>query len=317
MNLNEEYLKIISELNDDHYFDNEVYFANVLREPYDIFIYKQFALLVPYQVLPGGYKFGYSRGGIRYNPDTVGSHAIQDAFKAIFGQLKAAKYIYLIIDHIKPTSAYTALLGNRGIWNNKKKGTAVIYPKENWVNKFKSKERYNLTYAGKKGVEVEIYHANEFSRIDFECFKAIHEKSLTKSMGHYFMPSLETLKAVAENMDCYFVFAKYKEKYIAFNVSIFNPSKTRLERVFAGSDKNYASIRAPEYLEIKFIDYLVKQNVNYYDLWMLNEGDGYTSFKQKLADEIIEFAPRSIWYMNKYLGYPYLLLSKLKEKLLN
>jgi hypothetical protein len=50
---------------------------------------------------------------------------------------------------------------------------------------------------------------------------------------------------------------------------------------------------------------------------MLNEGDGFTSFKIRLADEVINFASRSIFYANRFLGIPYFYLSKLKAKLLN
>jgi lipid II:glycine glycyltransferase (peptidoglycan interpeptide bridge formation enzyme) len=316
MNSTNTYKEIIANIPDSHYFDDEEYYRDVLKTDYEIITVGKFALNISFQEVFLGFKVGYVRGGMRFNNDNSSIEEFKNAVDEFQKILARKKYIYLIMEHLRTKSEFTEFFKNIAPFQTKK-GTAIIYPKAEWLSKFKSKDRYNLTYAGKKGVEVKIFAGKEFNPAEDEKFYEFIEMIRKKSAGKYFFPDYDAICRLLKVMDCYIVLAENKDKYIALNISVFNPAQTRLERVFAGSDKNYASLRAPEYLELKFIEYLAQNNVNYYDLWMINEGDGFTDFKKKLADEIIEYAPRSIWYINKLIGLPYLFLSQIKAKLLN
>jgi hypothetical protein len=197
-------------------------------------------------------------------------------------------------------------------------GTVVIYPKPDWIKKFNSKKRYDLLMGAKKGVEIEFIHNDkEFGSPERkkQIITALYDMmvfTLGRHQTRFTIFPREKFERIFEHMDYILVLAKHEEEPITFNLSLYNTNKTRVERLYAGSNEKGLKMRAPSLMEMHMVEYLTSIGITYYDMWGINTKDyvGVTEFKKSLGDELLLFPP---YYSGIYVHKT---LAKLTEKLL-
>jgi FemAB family len=289
--MNTEFEQLIASIDYDHYFDSEAWVRDVYKTPYDLIQKDGFAILIEYYH-KFGKKIGFSRGGIRFDRKAKNLEAYKQFADYLQHELKHLGYLYVGIDHTEEENEYTAYFQKTDI-RPFVEGSAFVYPKENWIQKFNSKKRYDLTFAGKKGVTVKFL-TSDAQMPDLDTFYTLVQETLKRHKNIYTLPDRATFGRIFTHMPFILAVAVFEGKWIAYNLSLYNPNKTAVERVFAGANETGLRMRSPSFIEISMVEHLTSLGIKTYDLWGIKEGDGFTEFKKSLADEIKHYSRFSI-----------------------
>ena len=321
--MDEEYQKIVLSNVPNYHFDSEIWNKDVEKNQYEIITKDGFAILINFKKR-SIFKTGYSRGGIRFDHNSKTLEEYREFLEYLKVELKNKKYTFVGIDPVEEVNQFNSLLDKQN-FRAHPEGTALIYPKKEWITKFNSKKRYDLTYASKKGVEVKLFTNNNWlgdinhDELELEKFFTLVKESLQRNKNAYSLPSNDEMKKIFENMNFILPIAIAEDKYISFNLSLFNPSGNLVERLYAGTNDEGTRLRAPSLIEVRMVDYLTDLGIQTYDLWIIKKGMGATEFKKSIADEIKEYAPYSIVNIQPFLSFVYTKLVKtfiaLKHKL--
>lgn len=197
-------------------------------------------------------------------------------------------------------------LGNEIFSNMKmKKVAGSVQPKDTLVlnldlseegimSEMKSKTRYNIRLAEKKGVE--IFHGDLLEE-NFEVFWNLIEETSSRDgiVPHgkvYYRKMLETLQE-SSNLCSRLYFARYEGKVIAANIVLFFDSYAVY--LHGASSNKYRNVMAPYLLQWRQICDAKKRGCNKYDFWGItinNENPrwgGITRFKEGFGGEAIRY----------------------------
>ncbi len=164
------------------------------------------------------------------------------------------------------------------------------------LNSFKSKTRYNIRLATKKGVTVRVSE----DMADLDKFYAMIKKTASRQGIRLHPKDYYQLMLAQENTRLYL--AEYEGKIIAANMIIaFANTMTYLH---GGSDHEYRKVMAPHLLQWQAIQDAQAAGLKYYDFYGIDEikWPGITRFKMGFGGEIIkrpgtfEIPLNKIWY---------------------
>lgn len=309
--MNNKFSQIINTIDYDHYFDSEKWFCDVLKSSYDIIEKDGFAILLEYRRL-FGYKVGHSRGGIRFDRNKKTFEEYLEFIKFLKSEAKAKGYMLVGMEPVEPANKFNTVFKTTK-FREAMPATAFIYPKENWLNRFNSKKRYDLTYAAKKGVKVEIITNPE--KLSEELVTEMYNLmlfTLTRHVSKYTIPDRETFGRIFKYMDFMVPIAWLDGKLVSFTICLHNANKTRVERLYAASNETGLKLRAPSLIEVEMVDYLYHKGIKIYDLWGIRLfDDGVTVFKKNIADDVVCYAPYSVITILKPLANVTIILVQL------
>ncbi len=331
--MDQSFIDIITSIDYDCYFDSEAWFKNVLKTKYDIITNNGFGILIEYRSILGR-NVGHSRGGIRFDKSTKTIDEYRDFVEYLKRELRNKRFSFIGIDHCETPSEFTESFEKSDVREHIR-GTALIYPTPNWIGKFNSKKRYDLVYAGKKGVKVAFYTNDDafgsipdedtssftITKTDelpddiFEKFHDLVQETIKRHGNRYPVPDKETFRRMFTNTKFVLSLAVSETGPLAYTLCFFNPNRTALERVFAGAREEGLRFRAPSFIEITMVNLLSRINLPIYDLWGIKEGDGFTEFKKSLADEVKQFAQYSIIKADPAIANLSIFLIKLSRRL--
>lgn len=319
--MNSEYDNIIKMIDYDHYFDREIWFKDVLKAEYDLIVKDGFAIIIEFRVR-FGYKIGHSRGGIRFDRKKKNFEDYLKFVDYLKKELQQRKYVILGIDFMESENAYSKIFEKDDVFRESIPGTVVIYPKENWIEKFNSKKRYDLTYAKKKNLAEITFFTNvgEETTIPKEIITQLYgliSFAYKRHQSSFPIPTEDVFLRIFKHVPYILAVAIHENNCIAFNLSLYNHTMTRVERVYAGANEDALRLRIPSAIEIDMVDYLHKRGVTYYDLWGIRreEHDGVGQFKRSIGDETIFFPEYGIMRVHSFLASLLILSMKISRKI--
>jgi hypothetical protein len=312
--MNQDFKDIISQIEITHYFDQECWFKDVLQTPYDIIVKDGFGIIIENYQKFGG-KIGFSRGGIRFNKKEKSLEEYKTFIDYLKIELKKRKYIFVGIDHLEIEDSFNSIF-EKSDYRDYIQGTALIYPKKDWIMKFNSKKRYDLNSGTKKGLETEFISnipslpVNSGSQVDLDKFYDLANQTFQRQGLKYPFLSKDACERLFSNVHYMLTIAKKENQWVAYNLSLLTPDLKRMERLYAGASEEGTKLRAPSLIEVKLIETLSDMNIEIYDLWGIRDGAGYSDFKKSLSDEVIYFKPLSVIKVNPPIAHIILFLIK-------
>ncbi|MDD3481095.1 MAG: peptidoglycan bridge formation glycyltransferase FemA/FemB family protein [Patescibacteria group bacterium] len=179
----------------------------------------------------------------------------------------------------------------------------------------KSKTRYNIRLAGKKGVTVQVTD-DEDILCNLLSETAKRQKGYSPHPKEYYT---KLVKDLARN-DVAHIFVAYNKDLnpiAAILVSFFGEVATYLHGGFSDKDRN---LMAPFLCQMEAIRYAKKKGCRYYDMWGVAETDnpsdpwaGITRFKEGFGGEKIVFPGAYDYVLNNFWYNTLTLLSKIKK----
>lgn len=193
-------------------------------------------------------------------------------------------------------------------------------PEEKLLKDMKSKTRYNIRLAQKKGVVVK-----EMTNKDgFEIFWKLYSETMKRQK--YFGHDYRYHKTVFENLKnkIAYIFVAYlqAQPLAAYELFIF---KDRAYYPYGGSSLEQKQVMAPNLLMWEALRFAKTKGAKYFDMWgasapAASEKDiyaGFTRFKEGYGGRYLEFAGSYDLIINSNFYTLYSLLYKLRRVMLN
>jgi lipid II:glycine glycyltransferase (peptidoglycan interpeptide bridge formation enzyme) len=276
-------------------------------------------------VLKHVYQITYHR--IPYTPYKIGylprSIMPSDAaVELIYSESKKRNAIFFKIEPNEPYESETPALltlSNHPLFPEWTQILDLNESEDQLLKKMKSKTRYNIHLAKKKGIVVKEMTNDK----GFEIFSDLYFKTTErqKYKGHtvdYHRIIFEYLK----NSSSHIFIAFYNDKPLAaYHVFLY---KDVLYYPYGGSSDEHRNLMAPHLLMWEIIKYAKKQGAQKFDMWgSLEKGysqespwAGFTRFKEGFGTEFYQFAGSYDLIINEKLYYIYNILYKIRKKLL-
>jgi lipid II:glycine glycyltransferase (peptidoglycan interpeptide bridge formation enzyme) len=152
----------------------------------------------------------------------------------------------------------------------------------------KSKTRYNIRLAEKKGVTTRIASIDEYD-VFWELIQNTYaRKSISTHSRHHY----ETI--IRNNPNAYLVFAEHEGKVLVANLMIRHGNTVTY--LHGGSDKRYQNLMGPQYAQWDEIMRSKADGYQFYDFWGIAPDDtpshpwaGVTRFKKGFGGEVVTF----------------------------
>ncbi len=191
--------------------------------------------------------------------------------------------------------------------------------KEKLLSNLKSKTRYNINLARKKGVLVEfLYIDNSNFQQNFDQFYKILE--ITSKRGQFGIHSkqhyLNILSEKSNTFKPFLAVAKFKDNVLAGNIMLH--TKNQSIYLHGGSDNQKREFMAPYLLQWSCIEKALEENKQIYDFWGISDKkdswSGITRFKRSFQGYDIDYLSPKVIIFNKIIFYLYIMYIRLKTR---
>jgi len=198
------------------------------------------------------------------------------------------------------------------------KGKTLFTPTSYWIDlakseedllkSFKSKTRYNIRLAEKKGVEVSEDNSDKAFNAYLKLMReTVHRQRFYAHSEKYHRLMWQFLKKAGI---AHLLVAKYKNKiHTAWIVFKWGD---KLYYPYGASTHKDKNIQANSLMMWEAIKFGKKQNKKTFDLWGREPGKGFAKFKEGFNPEVVEFLGTWDLIINNKYYYIYLILEKLR-----
>jgi lipid II:glycine glycyltransferase (peptidoglycan interpeptide bridge formation enzyme) len=253
-----------------------------------------FANVIEYELLWVGRYWYIPRGPVVNQQSSKNNSQVQDFLQSILTKAKQENIGWI---RIEPTDELSMRLWEEIAEVTLKKAAHNVQPKEilvmridgseeEIVSQMKSKTRYNIRLAEKKGVK--IFTSNEQEHIDAFCDLVdvtAKRDGITPHPRAYYQ---KMLQIIPDNMLKVYL-AEYEGKIVAANLVVF--FGTYATYLHGASGNEYREVMAPYLLQWRQIQDAKKSGCTHYDFGGVKLGDGennwagITRFKQGFAPQ--------------------------------
>jgi lipid II:glycine glycyltransferase (peptidoglycan interpeptide bridge formation enzyme) len=175
----------------------------------------------------------------------------------------------------------------------------ITKSEEELLKNMHHKRRYNIRYALKNGVKVEIKQGKKA----FDTFYKLHDKTakrqgFLKHSKDYFEKAWKVL-----GKDVYFVQAKVGGK-VAVSWFVVVSNKT-IYYVYGGSNPESNKLHPSDLVGFETIKLGKSKNCTLFDMWGAEQGKGFTDFKLKYGSIMLSYMPSQDFIVNKLAYYQF------------
>lgn len=201
--------------------------------------------------------------------------------------------------------------------NSCERGKTLFTPTSFWVDLtktekdllagFGSKTRYNINYATKKGVKVEVDNSDKAfeqylklmrETVERQGFYA-HSEKYHRLMWKHLKGKIANLLIAKNDGDVLTAWIVFK-----YNNFLYYP--------YGASSMKYKNLQANSAMMWEAIKYGKKNRCKVFDLWGREEGKGFTKFKEGFSPEVVEFVGTWDLVIDKNYYQIYKLLEKFR-----